>query len=468
MTYRTKEVSGNSTPVDNGHDEVAKPDPTTTPTGLDLPANFEVSSAGKESTLALTSPTQVAEVAAIRQLAEQFCSDQARHEFALPEKVAARAAYRDALLLDPGAEAYGFDPELFGIPNPVKWVGKKLAKVGKGLKKVAQKAIKAGYDLVVDNGLTMIRVAGKLLPLAVQMIGGPIAAAIYGKLSSGLQRAFDEWLRKAEKGGRELDEAEVQAGLRALEELDFGQETSAADTPTLLKIIDAAVPEKAEVIIDEDDRERVGEPSENPWRRICELRITFPTGAAFRGTGFLIGSRAVCTAAHCVYLHSQGGWAESVEVIPGSDEEERPFGSVVATDLRSVVGWVRDQDPESDYGCIILPEGSFAEHALGSFGFASLDDDELLGHIAAVAGYPGDKPLGQLWRDGQAITRVSTEKLFYMTDTVGGQSGSCVIVDNDGDKEVVGIHNYGHGGGNSATRITPARYERLRAWAEVS
>jgi len=300
------------------------------------------------------------------------------------------------------------------------------------------------------------------------VIGGPIAAAIYGKLSNGLQQAFDEWLRRAEKGGRELEQAEVEAGLRALEQIDFGQEASAADTPTLLKIIDAAVPAKAEVIIDEDDRERVDDPSENPWRRICELLITFPTGAAYRGTGFLIGKRAVCTAAHCVYLHSQGGWADSVEVIPGSDEEERPFGSVIATDLRSVVGWVRDQDPESDYGCIILPEGSFDEHALGSFGFAALDDDELLGQVAAIAGYPGDKPLGELWRDGQAITRLTSDKLFYMTDTARGQSGSCVIVDNDGDKEVVGIHNYGHTGGNSATRITPARYERLQAWAETA
>jgi len=135
MTYRTKEVSGNTTPVDNGHGEVAKPDPTTMPIGIDLPSNFEVSSAGKESTLALTSPTKVAEVASIQRHAEQLCSDHARHEFALPGKVAARASYRDALLLDPGAEAYGFDPEFFGIPNPVKWLGKKLVKVGKGLKK---------------------------------------------------------------------------------------------------------------------------------------------------------------------------------------------------------------------------------------------------------------------------------------------------------------------------------------------
>lgn len=203
-----------------------------------------------------------------------------------------------------------------------------------------------------------------------------------------------------------------------------------------------------------------------PWRRICALRITFPSGT-YRGSGFLIGRRTVVTAGHCVFLKQAGGWATSISVYPGADGAKTPFGHAVSHQFRSVIGWVRDAKPEHDYGCIILPFGAFDGKNLGAMGFASWSNSELLNHRATVVGYPGDKPFAEMWGMTGGLKRVTSTQLFYDIDTVGGQSGTCVYMKRNGIRYVVGIHNYGAQSGNSATRITPSIYNRLNAWRQI-
>ena len=222
-----------------------------------------------------------------------------------------------------------------------------------------------------------------------------------------------------------------------------------------------------EVIIGTDDRKRIENTMNDPWRRICALRITFPSGQTYRGTGFLIGARAVATAGHCVYLHNQGGWARKVEVIPGANGTLKYYGSAVSTTLRSVRGWVTSKKPESDYGCVVLPAGAFGGRNLGRFGFRALDSNALLAKTAVLSGYPGDKPFAEMWGMRRRIKIVTAKTLVYEIDTVGGQSGAPVYVRHNGQRCVVGIHNYGNSTGNSATRITPAVAERLKKWSVI-
>jgi V8-like Glu-specific endopeptidase len=222
-----------------------------------------------------------------------------------------------------------------------------------------------------------------------------------------------------------------------------------------------------EVIIGRDDRVRLTNTRDVPWRRVCALRITFPSGAVYRGSGFLIGRRAVATAGHCVYLHNQGGWARSVEVIPGANDAQRPFGSVMSSSLRSVAGWVSQRKPECDYGCIVLPAGAFNNHNLGAFGFAAFSAQDLKAQAAVMAGYPGDKPFAQLWGMARKIKRVNLKTLVYDIDSMGGQSGAPVYIKRNGMRYVVGIHNYGDQQGNSATRITPEVYRVLNLWSQI-
>ena len=223
-----------------------------------------------------------------------------------------------------------------------------------------------------------------------------------------------------------------------------------------------------EVVIGNDDRVRIPNTTDIPWRRICALRITFPSNAVYRGTGFLIGPRSLATAGHCVYLHNQGGWARKIEVIPGANGPARPFGAAESTQLRSVAGWVNAKRPESDYGCIVLPQGSFNGRNLGSFGFGALTAAELVAKPAVVAGYHGDKPFAELWGMAGKITTVGPTTVTYPHDTAGGGSGLPVYIKRgDGGRTVVGIHNYGASTGNSATRVTPAVAQRLLAWSKL-
>lgn len=222
-----------------------------------------------------------------------------------------------------------------------------------------------------------------------------------------------------------------------------------------------------EVIIGTDDRVRITRTSQQPWSRICALRIQFPSGKTYRGTAFLIGPRVLATAGHCVYMQDEGGWARRITVVPGANGNLRPFGQVVATSFRSVGGWVRGRRPECDYGCILLPAVAFGGRNLGSFGFAAFDARVLLAQPAVVAGYPGDKPFGQAWGMSRRIKAVTAKTLVYDIDTMGGQSGAPVYIKRGGQRYLVGIHNYGAATGNSATRVIQPVYERLRSWSRL-
>ena len=220
-----------------------------------------------------------------------------------------------------------------------------------------------------------------------------------------------------------------------------------------------------ETVCGADDRTRITPATNLPWRWICKLFITFPDGARFVGTGWFIGARTVMTAGHCVFSRANGGWARSIEVVPGMDGNARPYGAQVGTAFRSVTGWTQDSKPEFDYGAIILPNCDLGNR-VGWFGFAHLNNASLNNLFVNTAGYPGDKPLGTMWFNAGSISRVEDLKIYYMVDTMGGQSGSPVWRFLNGERHAVGVHAYG-GCPNSATRITKPVFDNMLAWRNI-
>ena len=216
-----------------------------------------------------------------------------------------------------------------------------------------------------------------------------------------------------------------------------------------------------ESVCGSDDRVQITATTSVPWRWICKLVITFPNGAGGGCTGWFIGPKAVMTAGHCVYSSANGGWARQIEVIPGMNGASRPYGSMIGTSFRSVVGWTQNGDPNYDYGCIILP--SPLGNQVGYFGFAALTDSSLNGLLANNAGYPGDKPFGTQWFNAGRVTNVTARKFYYMLDTYGGQSGSPTWRLQSGQRHAVGIHAYG-GCPNSSTRITTPVFNNMLTW----
>lgn len=223
----------------------------------------------------------------------------------------------------------------------------------------------------------------------------------------------------------------------------------------------------SEVIIGTDDRVRISPTTAFPWRAVCALRITAQDNSKWIGTGWLVAPRTVITAGHCVYMHAQGGWPRSIEVIPGLNDSTRPFGSCVATTFRSVVGWVNDKKREYDYGAIILPTNCRLGDRTGVFGFAVKDNPYIMSAYLNLSGYPGDKGGNQQWFMARKAKSVAPRVIYYEIDTMGGQSGSPVWVKVGNTRYAVGIHTNGVISGNSATRIVQPVFNNIQAWKNL-
>lgn len=222
-----------------------------------------------------------------------------------------------------------------------------------------------------------------------------------------------------------------------------------------------------EVIIGTDDRVRVFATSAYPWRAICSLKITAADNSKWIGTGWLVAPRTVITAGHCVFMHDHGGWAKSVEVIPGLNDTTRPFGSCSSSNVRSVTGWTTSKNRDYDYGAIILPENCRLGDRTGYFGFSVKSDAYLMSSVHNLSGYPGDKGGNQQWFMALKPKSVSSRVIKYDIDTMGGQSGAPVWLKVGNVRTCVGIHTNGHFSGNSATRIVLPVFNRIQAWKNL-
>ena len=226
-------------------------------------------------------------------------------------------------------------------------------------------------------------------------------------------------------------------------------------------------PARLEAVIGTDERIRITETMKLPWRLNASLLITAADNSQWIGTGWFISPRTLVTAGHCVHVKHSGvtgrdGFVKRIQVLPGRDGANVPFGGLTATEFWTVTGWA-DQGLENfDYGAIVLP-AAFAQN-LGYFGFGVYPDPTLLASTANIAGYPGDKPSGTLWFDKRAIASVKPEKVFYAADTAGGQSGACVYIVRGGRRIGVAIHAYGGATANSGTRISSEVYANLVNW----
>lgn len=249
-------------------------------------------------------------------------------------------------------------------------------------------------------------------------------------------------------------------------------ELLALDTSGLRTIGEATFgppPPIPETVHGPDDRIRVEATSEYPWRVHASLRILAADGSAWIGTAWFISATTLITAGHVVFIHSHDsarhGWVRHIEVIPGRNGSEMPFGSITASKFFSVVGWTEHRNSEYDYAAIVLPDGErFPD--LGWIGYGAFSDADLKSAHLNISGYPGDKPDGTQWYDHRVTDSVSERKVFYDIDTYGGQSGSAVYQIINGERYAVGIHAYGGAVVNSATRINPRRFRNISAWEQ--
>jgi glutamyl endopeptidase len=226
-------------------------------------------------------------------------------------------------------------------------------------------------------------------------------------------------------------------------------------------------PPARETVHGPDDRIRITNTSIYPWRVHASLLITAADNSAWIGTGWFISPRTLITAGHVVYIKNSGvpgrdGWVKSINVMPGRNANNLPYGTATSRIFHSVTGWTEDGDEHYDYGAIIIPTP--LGETVGVFGFGVFSDSDLRDSVGNIAGYPGDKPSGTLWYDNQRIASVTSRKVFYDIDTMGGQSGSAVYRFVGSDRIAIAVHAYGGARSNSGTRISRPVYDNMRAW----
>jgi len=246
---------------------------------------------------------------------------------------------------------------------------------------------------------------------------------------------------------------------------------SEAPAATLIDIGAASFREgiTLETVHGQDNRIQVKETNKYPYRINASLLITARDGSQWMGTGWFISDRTLITAGHCVYITNSGvpgrdGWVKTIQVMPGRNGTELPFGSVTSSHFWTVKGWADTGDENYDYGAIVIPTD--LGKTVGTIGYGSFEDSDLVNAVANITGYPGDKETGTLWYDSKGIASVNPTKVVYDIDTAGGQSGACVYVIQGGQRIAVAVHAYGGPVTNSGTRISPPVYQNLTNWKQ--
>ncbi len=231
------------------------------------------------------------------------------------------------------------------------------------------------------------------------------------------------------------------------------------------------------IVNEEDGRRYITNPTKPQYRLFSKLHLTFPNGKKCGGSGTLISSSHLLTAAHNVFNKKVGGHVTDISVIPAMADGQAPYGEIKGIGYYIHDDWV-DADweqkgkpePEFDIALVVLdrPIGD----VVGYSGIAACGDATLQGRFVKLVGYPGDKGGKQMWKMSNSFKNITPTRLFYDIDTYDGQSGSGIRFNDKGfpfNKYLIGVHTNGQARrgaktGNKGVRISNNKFDMLVNW----
>jgi V8-like Glu-specific endopeptidase len=218
-------------------------------------------------------------------------------------------------------------------------------------------------------------------------------------------------------------------------------------------------------IIGEDNRVRVTPTTYYPWSSIAKLYITWG-GYTTWATGVMVDKNHVLTAAHCVYSHIRGGWADTVKVVPGTDNGYEPYGYAWSIKMRTYSDWINYADRRHDFAVLTLDRDIWFQTGWMEL-YSIIPDSSVYRDILNTAGYPGDLSYGNNMYFTSDMGQYADEfSHWYSLDAIGGQSGSPVWFYDGTNRYILSIHTTGYPGleFNSGTRISQIKRECINNW----
>ena len=210
----------------------------------------------------------------------------------------------------------------------------------------------------------------------------------------------------------------------------------------------------------------IEDPSVYPWRVNCKLWIV-SNDTTYNGSAILIDPKHVLTAAHCVYNKDTDEWVDMIEVIPGFDEGNRPYGTAYSVGFLAWTAWVINDDWNWDMAVIELdrPIGALT----GWYGYTyNTNDNFYLTNTFRNAAYPAPPPFDRVrlaYRYGPFDSLNANILYEHDTTSFGGMSGGGVYyTDVSTPRTVHAVVSHGYNGCGGFNRMTQSKYNDVGAY----
>lgn len=202
----------------------------------------------------------------------------------------------------------------------------------------------------------------------------------------------------------------------------------------------------------DDNWTKVTSPNSFPYRAIAYLLIHFPSGNQ-TGTGFVLASGKVVTAAHCLYNVKSGHVGEtptSIDVYFGwNNGSNYNYVNAKASAFHVNSMWDSYLDANYDYGVIDI--NSSITDATGRFGRKTTVSSSTKYTLTGIP-YDQEVYFGKyMYTDTGKVDSWTTRTIQHSLNCCGGISGAPLY---DPDNYVVGLHTWSNSTYGTATRIT--------------
>ena len=206
--------------------------------------------------------------------------------------------------------------------------------------------------------------------------------------------------------------------------------------------------------------------SSYPYSAVTYIESTFPNGHTYSGTGVVVGENDVLTASHIIYSLPDGGVAEDVDVYPGLDRSQAPFGSYDADYVNYFEvdqdgdGLMTRSDSEDDLAVL-----GFDQEIVEQTGKFNLDPNGTSDEYN-ITGYPAqyaDETGPRMTNDYGYISKNSYFDVYDISElkVSPGNSGSPLWYSSNSDPFVVGVNST-----RGWSTDIASHYSKIKGWME--